>query len=120
MTSLIDMTPVMALLAFESLTVTRSTSSFNSQGVLVVAAPSTFSLACNAQPLSGKDLQRLPEAQRTRGGLVVFSAAQLQIATSPGTQSDSVTFRGQVYTVVASEQWDSESYWRSILVKAEV
>lgn len=109
-----------AALSFDTLTVERSTRTWVN-GVLVTTLidPQPSPVACSAQPITGKDLERVPEAQRSQGALIVFSLVRLYVGEG-SNMSDSVTFRGDKYTVVHSEQWDVNGYWRSVLVKAEV
>jgi hypothetical protein len=132
-----DLGPVIQLLAFDQLIVTRRTSSYNAHGVLVLSAPTTLTINANVQPLgaaigqgaggraslagtAGKNLELSVLGQRLHGAIVAYTQDQLMVSTQPGQTSDEVLWNGDLYDVVHSEQWGTENYWRSVLVKREV
>lgn len=120
MSGTIDMGPAMDLLAFDFATIRRTTSGYNAQGVLTLDTAADVALRCNIQPYRGKDVMRTPEGQILTGQIALFSRVELKPAKSPDGQSDEIDWRGDTYTVITSEQWDSCNYFRSILVKKEV
>jgi len=128
-----DLGPAVDLLSFDTVSVTRRTSSYNSQGVAVLGAPSTFSTRMSLQPLgaplgpnaggraglagtTGLNLDMNVEGQRLHGAVVGYGRTQLFIS-SGGDVSDEVSWKGTSWTVVHSEPWSTHGYWRTILVK---
>lgn len=92
-----------------SFTVTRYATGTYTSGTFVAGATSTFSAVISAQPLTGKDLLNLPEAQRTRNYLKGYSATELFTAQqSSSEKADIVTIDGVDYEVQTVEYWTSE------------
>lgn len=126
MSSALDLGPVVDLLSFDSCQLSRATSSYNAQGVLVVGAPTVTTISCSVQPAvvggagEGRNVHRTREGQRLFGSMIMYTKIELLPAKTSGQQSDEITFRGDVYSVVHSEQWDSTSYFRSVLEKKEI
>ncbi|MCK5603481.1 hypothetical protein KAR91_16470 [Candidatus Pacearchaeota archaeon] len=59
-----------------------------------------FEMTCSIQPLSGKDLMNLPEAQRTKRTKKVFSECELKTADlATQKPADRFTFGGITYEV---------------------
>lgn len=129
MTFGLDLGPVMDMLAFDTVSVARRTVTYNGQGVAVPSAPTTFSVTMSMQPLgpnaggraglagtTGLNLDMHIEGQRLHGAVVGYGRAQLFISKG-GAISDEVTWKGDVWNVVHSEQWDTNGYWRTIFVK---
>lgn len=70
------------------------------------------------QPLGGKEIARLPEADRTRERLRCFSDTELRTHTQDsGAKADFVTYNGKIYQVESVEPWPA--YWKAILIKVE-
>ena len=78
--------------------------------------PQKLSVPACIQPLTGVDLQRLPEGQRTRDHVVVFSESPLQTAdAAAGTPADVLTWFGRRYEVQAVEAWGP--FWKCVAAK---
>lgn len=97
---LLDVTDVLLDPDFcETLTVTRST-----QGGIVDHVPAftaaTLSITAVVQPAGSNDLQRLLDAEYTRGGVTVFGygADVLQV-------EDTFMWQGDTYTVIGTDDW---------------
>jgi hypothetical protein len=68
-------------------------------GKPVKRAPLTFSIRCNVQPMSGRDLMRVPEADRFREQYSLWTYdVRLRV-------NDKLLRLGAVYNVEASEPW---------------
>jgi hypothetical protein len=55
------------------------------------------------QPATAKDLQRLPEGQRTNAVIAIFTDCELLTGDAPNTRPDHVISRGRVYNGVRFE-----------------
>lgn len=75
------------------------------------------------QPVSGSDLQKLPEGDRSRVVMKLYAQAELRTATPGGAPADEVTFGGVRYLVYQSQPWPAvggiPAHWRCLLVKVQ-
>lgn len=96
-------------------TVTRNTASYGSDGRLTAASPTTFSITASVQPLSGRDLQRLPEGKRTREARAVFTPTML----TPGPNlPDQIQIDGLAWEVDSVQDWQNlGGYYRAVVLK---
>lgn len=86
-------------------------------GVLVPAATSTVQVRASVQPLTGRELQRLPEGLRTRELLSVFTVDAL-LVEAPGVRPDIITIRGETWQVEKVERFaELGDYYHSIVSK---
>lgn len=70
------------------------------------------------QPLSGSDIVRIPEGDRDRERLKLYSADRLQISSELTLQAaDIVTVNGTDYQVESVALWTD--YWKCIIVEIE-
>lgn len=74
--------------------------------------------AC-VQPLSGRELLRLPEGLRTRETVAVYSPVELRTANaSTGALADQVHHAGGVFEVELVEAWGHlGGYWRAVAAR---
>ena len=106
-----------ALRAFERrepYTVTRKGASTYTAGRLDEAAGETFETKAVVQPLTPREVQRLPEGLHGRETRVVYSRVEL-IAGSETTEGDRIDIDGDAYSVEGVEPWGE--YWRAIVAK---
>lgn len=139
MSSPLDLAPAIAMLAFDEITISRRTRTYNAQGVLVLSDPEEIGpFAANVQTLgaaagqsaggraglagtTGANVDQTRHGQRTYGGIVVFSTTEILAADDvSGQQSDEVTYNGVVYSVSHVDPWTASNYWRAVCVKKEV
>lgn len=66
------------------------------------------------QPAGERDLQILPEGDRTSGAIVVHTKDDLKIADSGSTAESYVRHRGKVYRVRALAPWDDQEFRRYV------
>lgn len=91
--------------------------------VYVPGATTTFSVLMSVQPLNGRELLNLPEAQRTRQWIKAYCATELRTAEqSTGIKADRVTANGRVYEVQMVEFWTNPAsilapHWRVLLAE---
>lgn len=99
----------------------RAAGSYSAAGEYVDGAPDA-DLALNASvtPVTGKDLDRLPEGSRQRGAIQIFITAadgDLALAdTNPLQQADRVTYNNQTWQVEHVDDWRIGGYWRALAV----
>ncbi len=110
-----NLSNVIASLATGTYTVTRwAADSYDTNGVLVKGATSTLSVLACVQPLTGRDLQRLPEGRRTREGKAVYTATALRVEPV----ADRISIDGETYEVESVRVWyDSGAYYRAVALK---
>ena len=68
----------------------------------------------NVQPASGATLQRLPEGERTRDVLQVFTKSEF-----PLKNGDYMYFGGFKYRCITTENWTQYGYSDSIFIRYE-
>jgi hypothetical protein len=95
----------------------------NVGGVPTWAAPIEVAIRGSIQPVTGHDLEQLPEGDRSRGVLKVYSYGELLTAEPGGAPSDRVTYGGTTYLVYQSQAWPGVGgiprHWRAILVRLQ-
>lgn len=69
-------------------------------------------IMANIQPLSPKELERLPEADRNKELLVVYSRSMIR-GTGPGIAPDVIFWQGRPYEVSGVEAWPG--WWRATI-----
>jgi len=114
----IDLSDVIASLATGTYTVTRqSVSAYGSDGRLDAPSTTTFSITACVQPVTGRELQRLPEGLQNQEVLAVWSPVELK-TQGPGQDPDLVSIDGDSYEVHKLERWNTlGAYWRALLTK---
>jgi hypothetical protein len=84
---------------------------------------STTTYAANVQQASGRDIQKLPEGERTREAIVVYlprDAGPFQVSErTAGLDRDRLVWRGVTFELARVEDWSSYGYWRALAVRVE-
>lgn len=101
-----------ARLAQGRFTVTRSTGSYI-QGRWVEGNAEAFDITASIQPATPTELQRLPEGDRTKAIVAIWTATELRTAVAGG-RADRVAYGGATYEVQAVEAWDFGGYWKAL------
>jgi hypothetical protein len=84
----------------------------------VPGATTTFSVLMSVQPLNGRELLNIPEAQRTRQWIKAYCATELRTANQAlGIRADRVLANGVLYEVQRVEFWTNPAstlapHWR--------
>jgi len=97
----------MALLGAVTVTVTRCLTGSYVDGDYT-STTTTFDIVASIQPISGIDLQRLPEAERTQGRYKLYTETQLFTSREVGGQllaADTVSVRGLEMRVMSELDW---------------
>jgi len=70
------------------------------------AAEPDVDLVASVQPVSGRDLLRLPEGLRTRDTIAVITNGELRTANeTAGLQADRLVVGGEEWEIVALDDW---------------
>jgi hypothetical protein len=68
------------------------------------------------QPASPQELARLPEGQRSREVLAVYTPTELRIG-GPGAAADRLEHAGATYEVQSVERWDAGGFYKALAAK---
>lgn len=71
----------------------------------------------SAQPLTGLEIVRIPEGDRERERLKIYSADELRASKSGVGRADEVVIEGDIFQVERVERW--ANYWKAFVVKRE-
>ncbi len=101
-------------------TVTRRASNGTDRGRALPTTNSTIPIIAAVQPATGRDLDQLPELQRSHESKVVFTITQLMIAEEGGAfLSDVISIDGRDWQIQHLETWKSSieesNYFRAIV-----
>jgi hypothetical protein len=97
--------------------VTRPTPGTTTGGVYQEGATQSFVLTGCVQPLGSRDLLRLPEGERSRERVKLYTTTELRVATAGGSLSDRVVYRGATYEVESVEPWDELGGFFTIVLR---
>lgn len=95
-------------------TFTRTAKGSFTNGRYTKGATSNFSAIASIQPVTGRELQALPEAYHEKEVKIVFTKTALQAGTHP----DQVTIDSVLYEVFKVEKWDAfgDTHYRASIV----
>jgi hypothetical protein len=116
--ALLDLGFVVSALADSTLTVTTTgPDTVDTAGVVTRGEESTTTVSGSLQPASGKDLQGLPEGQRTAQSWTLYTTTPLATRTA-GTPPEMVTVGTDVYDVVRVDSFAATGgFYRYLLQK---
>lgn len=98
----------------------RSAPGSYDKGRYVPGATTELEIVASVQPAGGRDLQRLPEGQRTRETIAVWSPNEIRTANdAAGAAADRIEWQGRTYEVQLVEPWVPGQYWRAIAAKMD-
>jgi hypothetical protein len=64
------------------------------------------------QPSTSSDvLMFLPEGERAKNAVTIYSKTQIQMGNGVDRESDQVIWNGQTYRVAFSQLWKAYGYW---------
>ena len=88
-------------------TVTREATGSYVAGRWNAGVSSTFPVDACIQPVTGKDLQALPEGFHASNSKVMFSKVELKtVSEDPKMSADLVTVKGEDYQVLQVQDWE--------------
>ncbi len=87
------------------------------KAVAPTTSPSTLTVTASVQPLTGRELQRLPEGMRTKELMKMYLVEEL-LVSAPGQEPDTVSIDGVDFQVEAVERWGPlGNYHKAIVSK---
>lgn len=117
--SLMDLSGAVLSLSSGTYTVTRyAAASFSSTGRVSAGTSSTFSITASVQPVSGREIDRLPEGLRAREVLALYTDTALQTRNSTAGAPDVVSIDGSAWEVQTVENWNSlGTFYKALLTR---
>ena len=111
MTSVLHLSDVVDSLGTGLVKVERAQRSVTfTDGNASVDPPDVVEIQAIVQPASPRDLLRLPENDRTRELVIVFTKEPLEVASpTTGKAGDVVRYGGRLYEVIRREDWEVQS-----------
>lgn len=106
---------VISTFATGTYTVTRRAASTYSNGVRVAGSTSTLSITASVQPVTGRELERLPEGMRTTEVVKLYTTTALRTADSG--DPDHISIDGETYEVQLVERWTAKGYYKIMALK---
>jgi hypothetical protein len=118
-----DMSDVIAELGGELVTVKRYAKVRYSKGIQVAGAIEEFEIIASVQPLTGRELDRLPEGLRAREVRELYTVEKLftaDTAKESGQPPDDVELDGMLWEVQTLEDWNTlAGYFRAVVARKE-
>jgi hypothetical protein len=87
-----------------------------------LTSPATLILPLSIQPLKGREVDRLPEGQRTRGPMWVYCESELRPPNEDlGIKGDTFAWSGCTYEVGSVEDWTmfSPAHYKALALLVE-
>jgi hypothetical protein len=111
-----NLSDVLELLGTGTYVVTRPGAESFVAGVRVAGVATTFSISASIQPMTGLELDRLPDGFRNSEAKACWTATALH--TLDSAMPDTVLVGGLQYQVQSVEDWsDTGAYYRAVLVR---
>jgi len=114
------LTGVIGALGFKTgtYTVTRTAAGTRTLGRYTAGAASTFSIEASVQPVTGRDLQAMPEGQRAEETKVVYTTTELRTRT-PAGEPDTIAIDSETWAVTKVERWDAfgDTHYRAYVAR---
>lgn len=95
-------------LGAQSITVKRRTTKWV-RGEIKPNSEETIKATGIIQPLGSEELKFLPEGERRKGGISIWTRTMLHL-TEGSDASDEVTWQGEQYKVCRVDRWDQYGY----------
>ena len=93
---------------FTDVTLTSYAAGSYASGRWSAGASSTSTISASVQPAGPRDLMHLPEGDRTKGAVKLYTDSELSEGNeSTGLQPDQIMWNG--------EQWEVQKVWRNAL-----
>ena len=96
----------------ETATLTRRTGQTNTDGILSDTGQNITPIQAHVQQANSKDMESLPEGQRTQDWRVAWSETALQDA-------DLLTSGSVTYKVMTVEFWDQGPFYKAMATKVD-
>lgn len=77
-------------------------------------------LTAAIHPVSGRDIERLPEGTYAHETIVIYTAQELKVADG-AQEADRVEYREEVYVVITVQRWDDVGgFWKAFAKRSVV
>lgn len=88
-------------------------------GYWQAGTPVTDAITCSIQPMTGRDLQVLPEGQRADEVQVFYSTSELRTREPQQWDADTLLFAGVTWRVIRVKTWAAlgATYYRALVAK---
>lgn len=114
-----DMADVVDSFATDTYVVTRRSPSTYTNGRLDAPVNTLLSIDASVQPAMGRDLQRLPEGNRTMEVRAIYTTAEL-FTQGPNQDPDIIAIEGYAYEVQTVEQFGMVgNYYKALALKID-
>lgn len=114
-------TIIAALGATEVVTITRRAAGAHDEatGIWTPGASSTLEVDAVVQPVTPRDLQMLPEGERTKEAIALFTVAALVTSdVGSAVEADQVAWSSRTWRVALVEDWTAQAgYARAIATR---
>lgn len=97
---------VIASFATGTYSVTRTAAGAYTVGRYAAGGTSTFSIEASVQPVTGRDLKKVPEGHHADELRIVYTTTELR-TRAPGSEPDVVTIDSEPWHVVRFERWQA-------------
>lgn len=100
-------------LSFDEVVRRRGAAGAYVDAVFVPGAVTEATIRASVTPLPAREVERLADGQRTRGGIraITADAGGLRVANREArTPCDRLVFRGRVYDVTAVDDWSTHGF----------
>lgn len=103
------------------LLVTRRTAGAITNGIAAAPSEATFTIEAVVQPVTGRELQSLPEGMRTEQVVSIHTTSSLRTANEAGgLLPDHIDWQGATYQVRRVEDWsDQGGYYLAHATRVE-
>lgn len=100
----------------------RAAGAYGTDGVFVPGASSVLPMTAHVQPAPSKDVQQLPENERSKEAIAVYTRDALVASdVASAVPSDEVSWAGRSYKVVRVDDWTAQArYARAICTRMGV
>ena len=111
-------TIVSALGGTAAISVTRMAAGAYVDGVWTPGAPTVTAFDAVVQPSTPREVSLLPENQRSKEAITIYTVDSLQTATPAGVEADLVAWSGRNWRVLVVEDWTVQAqYARAVAVR---
>lgn len=98
--------------------VRRQTSSAYEQGRWIEQTPFELKVKAVIQPAKSHELVRLPEGNRTKGAIKIYTTEKLQVGSVKAkTNSDKIIWHNDLYEVAFLDDWLDSGYYKFIAIE---
>lgn len=116
---MIDLSNSIALLATGTYPLTRGSAGSFVGGDYVPGATVAMTIEAVIVPASGRQLERLPEGQRTKDVIAIYSPTELRTASVAGAPADQVEWSGAQYQVQSVKAWnEAGGFFEALAVRS--